>query len=100
MYTPISQTSLALPSQDVRIGTRVNVSNLPSSATAEGLTARFCKFGIVLSVELETKGRASRRVAVVEMETSADAYSAIAALNLSDFEGSLVSVYLAFAGSR
>jgi hypothetical protein len=59
------------------------------------LTNRFCKFGGVLSVALEGAIRANRRGAFVEMQSSADAHKAIAALNLSDFDGRLVSVYLA-----
>ena len=76
------------------MGTRLYVSNLPLSATEEKLTTRFGKFGAVLSVGLEAV-RANRRGAFVEMEKSVDAHKAIAALNLSDFDGRLVSVYLA-----
>ena len=79
------------------MGTRLCVSNLPLSATAEGLNTRFKQFGAVHSVALDAAVRASRRIAVVEMETRADAHRAIAALNLSDFDGCLVSVYLASA---
>ena len=75
------------------MGTRLYVSNLPLSATEQMLTTRFCKFGVVLSVALETASK--RRGAFVEMSTSAEAFRAIAALNLSDFDGRLVSVYLA-----
>ena len=77
------------------MGTRLYVSNLPLSATEERLTGCFGKFGVVLSVGLEIVARAGRRGAFVEMEKSADAHKAIAALNLSDFDGRLVSVYLA-----
>ena len=79
------------------MGTRLYVSNLPLSATEERLGSRFGKFGVVLAVALDAVVRASRRGAFVEMETSADAHRAIAALNLSDFDGCLVSVYLARA---
>jgi RNA recognition motif-containing protein len=77
------------------MGTRLYVSNLPLSATEEKLTTRFGKFGAVLSVALEAVVGANRRGAFVEMEKNADAHKAIAALNLSDFDGRLVSVYLA-----
>jgi RNA recognition motif-containing protein len=77
------------------MGTRLYVSNLPLSATEEGLTTRFRKFGVVRSVALEADAR--RRGAFVEMGTSAEASRAIAGLNLSDFDGRLVSVYLALA---
>jgi RNA recognition motif-containing protein len=77
------------------MGTRLYVSNLPRSATEEGLTTRFSKFGEVVSVALDAVVRASRRGAFVEMGKSADARRAIAGLNLSDIDGCLVSVYLA-----
>jgi RNA recognition motif-containing protein len=77
------------------MGTKLYVSNLPLSATEEMLTTRFRKFGAVVSVTLEAMR--TRRGAFVEMATSADAYKAIAALNLSDFDGRLVSVYLALS---
>jgi len=75
------------------MGTRLYVSNLPLSANEEMLIKRFRKFGAVLSVALEM--RANRRGAFVEMTTSTEARKAIAGLNLSDFDGRLVSVYLA-----
>jgi RNA recognition motif-containing protein len=82
------------------MGTQLYVSNLPLSATEEMLTTRFGKFGVVVSVALEAGALASRRGAFVEMKTNADAFKAIAALNLSDFDGRLVSVYLALATAR
>jgi RNA recognition motif-containing protein len=81
------------------MGTRLYVSNLPLSATEEGLTTRFRKFGVVLSVAFDPGARSSRRGAFVEMDKSSDARSAIAGLNLSDFDGRLVSVYLALASA-
>lgn len=77
------------------MSTRLYVSNLPLSATEEMLAGRFGKFGSVTSVALEPTDRASRRGAFVEMTTSSGAQQAIAGLNLSDFDGRLVSVYLA-----
>jgi RNA recognition motif-containing protein len=79
------------------MGTRLYVSNLPLSATEAGLSSRFCKFGIVLSIVLDAVARANRRGAFVEMQTRADAHRAIAGLNLSNIDGCLVSVYLALA---
>jgi RNA recognition motif-containing protein len=76
---------------------RLYVSNLPLSATEANLTGRFCKFGIVASVTLEPTARANRRGAFVEMHTSSQAHQAIAGLNLSDFDGRLISVYLALS---
>jgi RNA recognition motif-containing protein len=82
------------------MGTRLYVSNLPLSATEAMLIGRFCKFGDVVSVALEPQDRAQRRGAFVEMINSAAAQKAIAALNLSDFDGRLVSVYLALSSVR
>lgn len=76
---------------------RLYVSNLPLSATEEMLTGRFCKFGGVVSVALEPTPRPNRRGAFVEMNNSSAAQRAIAGLNLSDFDGRLVSVYLALS---
>lgn len=80
------------------MSTRLYVSNLPLSETAQRLASRFRNFGVVLSVVLEALARANQRGAFVEMETSAEALNAIAALNLSEFDGRRVSVYLALAG--
>jgi RNA recognition motif-containing protein len=80
------------------MSTRLYVSNLPLSATEGTLVTRFCKFGDVVSVMLDPEQRSNRRGAFVEMNTSAAAQKAIAALNLSDFDGRLVSVYLAVSG--
>jgi RNA recognition motif-containing protein len=79
------------------MSTRLYVSNLPLSATAEMLTGRFCKFGGVASVELEPVERAHRRGAFVEMSTSSEAQQAIAGLHRSSFDGRLVCVYLALS---
>jgi RNA recognition motif-containing protein len=81
------------------MGARLYVSNLPLSATEEMLVTRFCKFGDVVSVTLEPQRRPQRRAAFVEMNTSAAAHKAIAALNLSEFDGRLVSVYLALGSA-
>lgn len=77
------------------MSTKLYVSNLPLSATADALITRFRKFGDVVSVALEPSARANRRGAFIEMDTSSAAQKAIAALNLSDFDGRLVSVFLA-----
>lgn len=79
------------------MGTKLYVSNLPLSATEESLMARFRNFGSVVSVALEAVARANRRGAFVEMNTSWDAQRAINGLNLSNFDGCLVSVYHALA---
>jgi RNA recognition motif-containing protein len=79
------------------MSTKLYVSNLPLSATAEMLITRFCKFGCVVSVAFEPVARASRRGAFVEMDSSSAAHKAIAALNLSDLDGRLISVFLALS---
>ena len=79
------------------MSTKLYVSNLPISATAEVLITRFRKFGGVVSVAFEPVARASRRGAFVEMDSSASALKAIAALNLSDLDGRLISVFLALS---
>jgi RNA recognition motif-containing protein len=74
-------------------------SNLPLSVTEETLAVKFGRFGIVVSVKMD-RGRAAavvRRSAFVEMRNADDAQRAINALNLSDFDGRLMSVYLAVA---
>ena len=77
------------------MSTKLYVSNLPLSTTAEALITRFCKFGCVLSVVLEPAGRAERRAAFVEMDSRSGAHKAIAALNLADYDGRPLSVFLA-----
>lgn len=71
-------------------------SNLPLAATEDNLSSRFAKFGGVLSVRLEHEPAGSRRrSAFIEMENAADAQRAINGLNLSSFDGRLMSVYAA-----
>lgn len=82
------------------MGKTLYVSNLPLSATEETLGTRFRKFGVVVSVALEAISGANRRGAFVEMKTSAEAQKAINGLNLSDFDGRLVSVYRALTAER
>ena len=79
------------------MGARLYVSNLPLSETEATLTTRFGKFGVVLSIVFDACTRANRVGAFVEMQSSAEAKRAIAGLNLSNFDGRLVSVYLALA---
>ena len=78
------------------MSTTLYASNLPLAATEEGLNSRFAKFGGVLSVRLERDaGGSSRRSAFIEMQNDADARRAINGLNLSSFDGRLMSVYAA-----
>ena len=82
------------------MGVKLYVSNLPLSATEATLISRFCKFGSVVSVKLDVLMSASRRGAFVEMQTSDEAQTAISALNLSEIDGRLVSVYRALDSVR
>ena len=68
-------------------------SNLPLAATEDNLSSRFAKSGGVLSVRLEHAAGSSRRSAFIEMENAAGAQRAINGLNLSSFDGRLMSVY-------
>ena len=79
------------------MSTKLYVSNLPLSATAEMLITRFCKFGCVLSVAFEPLVAITRRAAFVEMDSNSGAQAAIAALNLSDLDGRRISVFLALS---
>jgi RNA recognition motif-containing protein len=79
------------------MSTKLYVSNLPLSATTEMLITQFRKFGCVVSVAFEPAPRASRRGAFVEMDTGSAAQKAIAALNLTDLDGRVISVFLALS---
>jgi len=89
--------SLALSLQGPRMSTTLYAGNLPISATAELLAAKFAKFGGVVSVTLDRNSATgvSRRGAFVEMRNQIDAARAVAGLNLADFDGRLMSVYRA-----
>jgi RNA recognition motif-containing protein len=79
------------------MSTTLYAGNLPISATAELLAAKFAKFGSVVSVTLDRNAAtgASRRGAFVEMQNQIDATRAVAGLNLANFDGRLMSVYKA-----
>jgi RNA recognition motif-containing protein len=79
------------------MGVKLYVSNLPLTATESMLSSRFGRFGAVVSVQLDALMRGNRRGAFIEMQTSAEAQKAIDAMNLSDIDGRLVSVYRALA---
>jgi RNA recognition motif-containing protein len=81
------------------VSTTLYVSNLPLSATEEVLAGKFGKFGAVVSVKLDRDVGTglSRRGAFVEMRTADDAKQAIGGLNLTDYDGRLMSVYRALA---
>jgi cold-inducible RNA-binding protein len=79
------------------MSTKLNVGNLPFSATEEDLMAKFGQFGIVASATLmkdAVTGR-SKRFAVIEMISSAAASAAIRRLNMSQYDEQTMSVSMA-----
>lgn len=70
------------------------VGNLPLSTTHEALTGKFATCGAVVSVKLATDPDSGRMkgMAFIEMASSAAAQVAIDRLNLSSYDGRLMSV--------
>jgi RNA recognition motif-containing protein len=81
------------------VSTTLYVSNLPFTATEETLLVKFGKFGTVVSVKLNRNVNTgnSERTGFVEMQTDAQAQSALNWLNFADFDGRLMSVIRAVA---
>ncbi len=76
---------------------RLYVGNLPPLATEEDLKAIFGRSGTVNSAIIvtdESRGR-RRRFGLVEMSCNAEAQVAIARLNLTQFDETVISVGLA-----
>ena len=73
---------------------RLHVGNLPSSATKEGLSSRFSKFGSVASADVvaDTRTGQSRCSGLVEMAAEAEAKAAINGLNFSQYGDLTISV--------
>ena len=78
-------------------GTMLYVSNLPSSATETELVLKFGNCGAVVTatIMLDTSTGRSKRYGFVEMATRAGALAAIGRLNLTTYDGRLMSVNLA-----
>ena len=76
------------------MGRTLYVSNLPTSATVDALAAKFSACGKVIWVKLPTEPATARTkgTAFVEMASPAEAQAAIDALNLSTYDGRLMSV--------
>ena len=70
------------------------VGNLPLSTTAEALAVKFGICGTVVSVKIVTDEETGRLkgIAFVEMANSSEAQTAIDKLNLSNYDGRLMSV--------
>lgn len=83
------------------MSTMLFVSNLPLSATEDSLSAKFGRFGTVLSAKLnrDTATGHSQRSGFVEMKSALEAQTAIHGLNLADYDGRLISVYKAVAAA-
>jgi RNA recognition motif-containing protein len=79
------------------MGTKLQIGNLPSSATEEDLSDKFKQFGIVESVRIIKSERAgaSRLQGLVGMASDADARAAINGLNFTQFGDLTMSVSLA-----
>lgn len=80
----------------MRVGTTLYVSNLPLSATEADLVLKFSSCGAVVTarIMLDTSTGRSKRFGFVEMATRADAMTAIRRLNLTTYDGRLMSVNL------
>lgn len=76
------------------MSTSIYVGNLPPSTTEELLASKFGEFGTVLSVRLRRDRDTGqpRRDGFVEMKTSAEARSAVRALNATRLDGRLLLV--------
>ena len=76
---------------------RLYVGNLPLSATEEDLRAKFGRSGTVNSAIIVTDASTGRRrrFGLVEMSCNAEAQTAIARLNMTQFDETIISVGLA-----
>jgi len=78
-------------------GTTLYVSNLPFSATEQELGLKFGGCGSVVTVKLvlDTSTGRSKRFGFIEMASRTEALAAIRLLNLTTYDGRLMSVNLA-----
>jgi RNA recognition motif-containing protein len=82
-------------------GTTLYVSNLPSSATERELAQKFGSYGPVLvaRIMLDASTGRTKRFGFVEMANREGALAAIRHLNLTTYDGRLMSVNLARPGN-
>jgi RNA recognition motif-containing protein len=75
-------------------GRKLYISNLPVSATEEELSCRFGTCGTVVSAQivLDASTGRSKGFGFVEMASGAQALAAIQRLNLTSYDGRLMSV--------
>lgn len=73
---------------------KLHVGNLPSSATKEGLSSRFEKFGAVefADVAIDTRTGQRRCSGLVEMASEANAQAAMKGLNFTQYGDLTMSV--------
>ena len=78
-------------------GKTLYISNLPFTATEEELSLKFGKCGRVVSADLVLDAQTGRTkgFAIVQMASGAEALTAIQRLNLTSYDGRLMSVNLA-----
>lgn len=76
---------------------QVCVGNLSLSVTRGDLKSKFEQFGRVVSVALsaDSNSRHGKRSGLVEMASESEAEAAISCLNMTRYEGDVISVYLA-----
>ena len=70
------------------------ISNLPPSATEEELSVKFARYGTVVSARIVFDGasKRSKGFGFVEMASGAEAIAAVRGLNLTTYDGRLMSV--------
>lgn len=73
------------------------ISNLPPTATEAQLSEMFGRCGTVVSavITLDASTGRSKRCGFIEMASAVEAMKAIQRLNLTDYDGRLMSVNLA-----
>jgi RNA recognition motif-containing protein len=76
---------------------KLQVGNLPSSATEAELHTKFEQFGRVISVAIDTDATTGRckRSGLIEMENDLEAQAAIDRLNMTLYDDVVISVYRA-----
>ena len=82
------------PGSDASMSTRLNIGNLPSSATEADLRSKFGQFGTVESAIVVTNAQTGRstRFGIVEMANDVEARAAINRLNMTQYEDVIMSV--------
>jgi RNA recognition motif-containing protein len=80
------------------MSTRLHIGNLPSSATEADLRSKFAQFGTVESVMVVTDAQTGR-FGVVQMASDAEARAAINRLNMTQYDGVIMSVSKSRAGT-